>query len=363
MYRSAFAGLRDWPEGLFQFLDAFGGCNPVSPSAPIRIKCLQQMQHDWLATDWHDSPLAFVQPVLVDYLLKRRLPFLRAVVERFSAVTWFTEQTGLWTEGHTAQALGISLHDLQRFYPHGSLAKCFKPDPRTRLPMFKRDAVLAVQRRWAMGWSLEDVSSRLGVEIADVLRLVQLGLLNPVGNREKTAEANQVFDRHEVAAVFEQVDRRLKVYPGTRYYLATLDEAAREFSNCGLDRAALLQGVARGVLPGYKYQPNIHSLRQVRFVETQSLALPDLMLCRARMGGRRSLHAGKECHVSNDPESDRCGLDQPSRNAGTAKVFLAERIGGARTAGGRKRLVPLIFETPRIVRPVRPSARRQFGYL
>ncbi len=276
LYRSAFVGLRDWPEGLCQFLDAYGGCDPASRAAPVRIKCLQQVQHDWLAVDWHDSPLAFVQPVLVDYLLQRRLPFLRAVAERFSAVAWFTEQTGLWTEGHTAQALGISLHDLQRFYPRGSLAKCFKPDPRTRLPMFKRDAVLAVQRRWATGWSLEDVSSWLGLEIADVLRLVQLGLLKPLGGRETTAEVNQVFDRHGVAAFFEQVDRRLKVYPGTRYYLATLDEAAREFSSCGLDRAALLQGVARGVLPGYKYQPNIHSLRQVRFVETQLLALPDL---------------------------------------------------------------------------------------
>lgn len=276
LYRSACAGLLNWPEGLFQFLDAYGGCDPASSSPPSRGKCLQQVQHDWLAADWHDLPLAFVQPVLVDYLLKRRLPFMRAVVERFSAVTWFTEQTGLWTEGHTAQVLGISLQDLQRFYPNGSLAKCFKPDSHTRLPMFKRDAVLAVQRRWATGWSLEDVSSWLGLEVADVRRLVQLGLLRPLGGQGTTAEVNQVFDRHGVAAFFEQVDRRLNVYPGTRYYLATLDEAAREFSSCGLDRAALLQGVARGVLPGYKYQPDIHSLRQVRFIEAQLLALPDL---------------------------------------------------------------------------------------
>jgi hypothetical protein len=66
LYRSAFAGLLNWPEGLFRVLDVYGGYEEICPRAPTRPKCLRRAQRDWLATDWHGSPLALVQQAFVD---------------------------------------------------------------------------------------------------------------------------------------------------------------------------------------------------------------------------------------------------------------------------------------------------------
>ena len=145
LYRSAFAGLLNWPEGLFRVLDAYGGCDETGTQAPTRPKCLQRVQHDWLATDWHDSPLAFVQHALLDYVLKRHLPLAPRVLKQLKDVPWFIEQTGLWTEEHTAQCLALSLADLHRLSSRGSLAESYWPYSPTHVPRFKRAAVLAVK--------------------------------------------------------------------------------------------------------------------------------------------------------------------------------------------------------------------------
>ena len=275
LYRSAFAGLLNWPEGLFRVLDVYGGYEETCPRAPTRPKCLRRAQRDWLATDWHGSPLAFVQQAFVDYLLARQISFLPTVAEHFSAIPWFVGRTGLWTEGHTARVLGISLHDLRRFSSYGSLAECLVPTSRARLPLFQRERVLAVQQRWAAGWSLDDVSCWLGLPPTDVLRLVELGLLTLIGDAHENEEANIVFDRHCVAAFFEHVLSQLKWYPGKRYSLSTLGEAASELAPFEIDRATLLQGMMIGLWSGYRYKPDLRLLAQVCFEAVEVSTFPD----------------------------------------------------------------------------------------
>ena len=82
LYRSAFAGLLDWPTGLEQLLDAYGGCDETQTRPPSRRHCLHRIQCDWFRLDWQASSLAFVQPVLLDYVLKRGLRLAPSALEQ-----------------------------------------------------------------------------------------------------------------------------------------------------------------------------------------------------------------------------------------------------------------------------------------
>lgn len=274
LYRSAFAGLLDWPEGFHRWLDAYGGWDASTPQAPTRLKCLTRLQRDCLSSDWQTSPLAFVQRELLDYVLKRDLPLAPSVVKHLKEVPWFIERTGLWTEERTAQCLDLSVADLRRFYPNGSLADCYWPRSRPHAPRFKQAAVLAVQQRWATGWSLKDTASWLGLKPAEVLRLVELGLLPMAG--EWTGDEQQgLFNRQVVKAFFAQVVACLEPYPEPRRDLILLTPALDEVSDRGVDTAVLLQCVLTGLLPAYRREPELEALYRIYFIQSTLFGLPD----------------------------------------------------------------------------------------
>lgn len=278
LYRSAFAGLLNWPQGLFELLDAYCGYEPsVSPS-PSRIDCLRVFQHAWLDRPWPHQPLEFVQPCLVDYLLTRNLFQSPNVVERFQAAPWFVEQTGLWTKDETLRVLGLSQHDYDRFSEYGVLRECRWRYSQSRFPLFERDKVLAVQQRWVSGWSLSDVSTWLGLRSDTVLRLVELGALTPTATPlDLTDEAGYRFDRQLVKEFFDTVARSLVLYEGTRRDLASLDQAARVTEVFDITDARLLQEVARGRVLAYKWELTLKSLGYLSFLEVNTILLPDLI--------------------------------------------------------------------------------------
>jgi hypothetical protein len=278
LYRSAFAGLLNWPQGLFKLLDAYSGYAPsVSPS-PSRSDCLRVFQHAWLDRPWPHQSLEFVQPCLVDYLLARGLFQSPNVVERFQTAPWFMEQTGLWTKDETMRVLGLSQHNYDRFAEYGVLCECRWRHSQSRFPLFERDKVLAVQQRWASGWSLSDVSTWLGLRSDTVLRLVDLGALTPtVTPLDPTDEAGYRFDQQLVKKFFDTVARSVVLYEGARCDLASLDQAAYVTEIFDITDARLLQEVARGRVPAYKGEPTLKSLGGLKFLEVNTILLPDLI--------------------------------------------------------------------------------------
>lgn len=274
LYRSAFAGLLDWPEGFYRWLDAYGGWETSNTQSPPRLKCLTRLQYDCLSSDWSDTPLAFMQRELLNYILKRDLPLAPSVVKHLKEVPWFIAQTGLWTEEHTAQCLDLPVAELRRFYPSGSLADCYWRRSKPHAPRFQQAAVLAVKQRWAIGWSLKDVGSWLGLQPADVLRLTELGLLPMTGEWRGDA-AQGVFDRQAVKAFFAQVCARLEPYPEPRRDLVLLTPALYEVSDRGVDIAVLLQCVLTGLVTAYHREPEIEALSRIYFIQSSLFDLPD----------------------------------------------------------------------------------------
>jgi hypothetical protein len=274
LYRSAFVGLLDWPEGLHRWLDAYGGWEETAPQTLTRPRCLQGVQHDWLNADWGEAPLAFVQRDVLDYVLKRGVPLSTTALRQLKDVPWFVEQSGLWTEECAAQALGLSVSDMRRFYPRGPLADCYWPQSQTNLIRFTRAGILAVKQRWAEGWSLQDVSCWFGIETDNVRRLVDLDLLPTKGECQDVDDLSR-FDPQVVREFLRQVAAHLNPYPESRGDLILMVEAVSEVRDLGVDLAVLLQCVLAGVLPAYQRHPELVSLYQIDFSQMAIFGLPD----------------------------------------------------------------------------------------
>ncbi len=326
LYRSAFAGLLDWPEGFHRWLDAYGGWDLTATQPPVRLPCLFRVQHDWLTSDGADSPLAMVQHELLDYVLKRDLPLVPDVLNHLQDTPGFIERTGiLWTEDHTAQCLNLSRTDLRRFYPSGSLADCYWPSSPPDWPQFKQAAVLTIKRRWTIGWSLKDTSSWLGLTTADVLRLVELGLLSMTDERARDDD-HGLFNRQAVQDFFDQIVARLQYRPHPRRDLLPLSKAVAAGCGRGVDTAILLQCVLTDQLPAYRRHQNLETLSRLYFIQVTLVNLP------ARVYATRGWVAGEQFAAEYDfaPSLIRdwlaAGLIKPTRSFGAYHYFDHQQL-------------------------------------
>ena len=276
LLKAAFTGITSWPNGLFQFLDAYCGSPPLNDE-----QRLHSFQRDWFQPAWKNSYFEFLQQGYVNYLLARKLPIPVSLAERYQHVEWFIEQTGLLPEERTAQTLGVSTQKLHVSSSYGSIAACRWPRSRERAPLFERDKVLALKQKWMLGWSISEASSWLGLSACDVIELVKRGILVIV-HKPEANETHWVLSRQSVECFFEKVVARLELFQGNRRDLACLEEAASETACLGMDPVTLLLGVIDGYLPAFKRDPEVPSLGYTCFLRNSTWHLPDI--CYARRG-------------------------------------------------------------------------------
>jgi hypothetical protein len=325
LLRVAFTVLLNWPQGLFQFLDACSYHDPGQTPAD-RLKRLEALRRDWFQPAWRNPDFQFVQQGYVDYLLARHLPFSLSMVEQLKKVDWFVEQTGLWTEERAAQALGVSIQNLRRFFSCDSLKACLWPGLQANPAFFARDRVLALQQKWDVGWSVSEASCWLGLYRPDVVGLVKLGVLSIVEGANEENETRWVISRASVEAFFATVANRLELFQGDRRDLASLEDTANFTTNLGIDRAALLQGVADGVFPAFKREPEIQYLGRLCFLEASLLSLPDLWY--AQRGWVTGNQFARENGYSPRVVMDwvKKDLIRPEMDFGTRKYFVRQRL-------------------------------------
>jgi len=329
LHKAAFTGLRDWPNGLFRFLDAYC-CGSPDPG-----KRLLPFRRDWFQPAWSDSDYQFVLQGFISYLLDRRIPLPVSWVEHYQTVPWFVEQTGLWSAERTAQVLAISMLKLMNSLSYGSLASCRWPPSRANVPLFERDKVLALKHKWTLGWTVSEAGSWLGLCERDVIALVKRGVLAITGHPNED-QAHWLLSRLSVEDFFVEVAARLVLYRGDRRDLLPLSEAASYTACLGMDCVTLLQGVADGFLPAYKRDPEVPSLGFTCFIEKSVWHLPDL--CYTRHGWVSGHTFAQEKGFSHHLvfEWVEAGLIQPVQVFGHTRYFLRrdlERLAAQYTPG------------------------------
>jgi hypothetical protein len=322
LYRAAFAGLLDWPLGLFRFLDTLRRGNPSDKSNHLEV-----LQRRWSRDIEQSSPFTFLLQSFIDYLLTREIPLSPSMVERFKEVPWFIERTGLWTDERTAQALGLSTHELRRLYPDGPMKDCLWPHSRPGKPFFHRDRVLAIQQNWKAGWSLSEACCWLGLDLVEGAQLVERGVLKLVSGLPEDGPDTWGLSRQSVEDFFEKVTNKLDVFLGHPRDLANLNETVDVTSPFGINRAALLQGVADGLLPAYKRRPEQERLGLLCFLDDMVSILPDMLYAqRGWVAGHKFAHEkGLSPRVVVVDWVD-AGLIEPEAVFGVTAYFVRQRL-------------------------------------
>lgn len=279
LQRAAFSGIANWPQGLFQFLDAYRGGAAADPHSTTYLNGLQRLE--LLRRDWFplsDPAYKFVQPRFIEYLLKRHLPLPVRLVADYQEVDWFVELTGLWASGGSPQALNLSLRDLERFFSQASSTRRWPLGCRSHHLIFPRETMLERQPQQRLGWSCAEACTWLRLSVlsaAQVARLVARGLWIYAQPPSRTEQVEERFTRQSVEAFFEKVVQHMVVYEGHRNMLHPLDQAAWILSSLQIDQIDLLLAVLDGFLPAYIHEPDCCRLGGVYFAEEPLYAFPD----------------------------------------------------------------------------------------
>jgi hypothetical protein len=174
---AAFTGVMNWPNGIFQFLDAYSDNSSPCQNQIILDKHLNSIRINWFQSDWRNPDFEFIQKSFIEYLLTRNIPLPVSLVEQFKNVTWFVEQTGLCSDQNAGSVLDVSSQELRQFLLRGSLNSCLWSHSRSTVPIFERHKLLTLKENWKLGWSIQEASCWLGISKQDVIELVEQDVL------------------------------------------------------------------------------------------------------------------------------------------------------------------------------------------
>ena len=184
---------------------------------------------------------------------------------------------------------------------------------------------MTLKENWKLGWSVQEASCWLGVPKQDVVDLVQQDVLTIV-DQPDTDEDHWLLSRQSVEGFFERVTSQLRLFKGNKDDILWLGAVVGYIGYLGIHRAALLQCVADGFLPGLKLVPEIHSLNRVHFLENSLLDFPDLFYLRHGKVAGNIFAREKGFPVRLVRDWMKAGLIKPEINLGVASYFLRSRL-------------------------------------
>jgi hypothetical protein len=135
-----------------------------------------------------------------------------------------------------------------------------------------------------------------------------------------------LLSRQSVEDFFERVTSQLRLFEGNKDDILWLGAVVGYIGYLGIRRAALLQCVADGFLPGLKLEPEIHSLNHVHFLENFLLDFPDLFYARYGKVAGNIFAREKNLPVRLVRKWMKAGLIKPEINFGVESYFLRSRL-------------------------------------
>ena len=293
LFRAAFQGVLNWPQGFHRFLDAYSQRNHEAWTSSTMTGRLGRLGTRLFRKTWRHPENEITESVvqglhlggaphwveqgLASYLVSRNIPFPQTMINRYRNAPTVAERAGLWTPERAARALSISTNLLNRLFQRKPLTECLPPSSIAGLSLLERDRVLAIKKQWKSGLPMNHVCRWLGLTRWEVVRLVALGALSVEHGSKSDDGADWTFNRQSVVALFETVAENLALYQGHPDDLIFLAEAAFLTHEVGVDSAMLLKGVADGTLPAFKLTRSLPSLFHVRFLDGTVLSLPNLI--------------------------------------------------------------------------------------
>lgn len=258
LYATALKALLDWPQGFYDFLDAYTGRGSTTdPPAVGLAPRLGILYSAWLGYRWRHESFGFLHDAFDRYLLDRY-----GRVHAISQLSRCRRDPDLIARlpypnlRQAARLIGTNVAMVKRLLQGGHLTPYAAVDSgRARPPtLLSRAEVLAWREAWSDQPTLVEAAAILGVSYWVVTDLIACGFLPPP-HQFADDRPGWCFNRAAIMAAHARVAAKVTPLPvgipTESHASLTLAGAARVLGMLGLNAAALLAQVAEGRLPAY----------------------------------------------------------------------------------------------------------------
>jgi hypothetical protein len=258
LYATALKALLDWPQGFYDFLDAYTERESTTdPPAVGLAPRLGSLYSAWLGYRWRHRSFGFLHDAFDQYLLDRY-----GRVHAISQLSRCRRDPDLIARlpypnlRQAARLIGTNVAMVKRLLQGGHLTPYAAVDSgRARPPtLLSRAEVLAWREAWSDQPTLVEAAAILGVSYWVVTDLIACGFLPPP-HQFADDRPGWRFNRATIVAAHARVAAKVTPVPvgipTESDASLTLAGVARVLGVLGLNAAAVLAQVAEGRLPAY----------------------------------------------------------------------------------------------------------------
>ena len=272
LYTTAFRGIINWPEGFYEFLDAYRYYR-YKDISKYGLGCLYTQ---WLRKYWLYPEFDFVQEAFEEYLGDKYCPSRSAM--RLFAHQYDIELTSRFACVNISEAAILleTSSDMVELLLRNRLLSLYVSSNENGDKLL-RSEVLDLRHRWNKVITLEETAILLGVTEQMVIGLVKIGLLS---TEQSPAEGflQWAFKRSRVMECLENMSKHVEVcstnVTNERNLYLSLAEASRLPNVIGMNAISMLLSVAEGRLRAY------HPANQSLQLKSLLFATSDIQACR-----------------------------------------------------------------------------------
>lgn len=245
LYATAFKALVEWPQGFYEFLDAYKRQGDKREKEGL-FGDLGRLYTRWLSGRWLDPEFDFVQRALSQYLVDTYVPPCSTNQEDGQVGSELPQTTAFISCLAAARLLGVSMRTIDRLIDIGFLIKYTADQGGSRrYGSVRQDEVLKLRLQWEEGVPLEDAVTWFGATKFLMLDLVKIGLLT----LDETADLSEIdlltFSKEDLDRCYYQLIKGVRSPWKNR---GSLTETTRALSVFGLKSIDVFKLVADGKL-------------------------------------------------------------------------------------------------------------------
>jgi hypothetical protein len=248
LYTTAFRGLLNWPQGFYEFLEAYRGRDGREAGSSIPRE-LGSLYYRWLEGHWKSTPFRFVQETFDQYLLHyyTHSPSLFRVQRNFA----FRLQMPYLSSEDAAKILGTEVGLIKHLVRAKFLVGHAGEGWPQSLNLVRRTEVLELQAKWQGLVPVAAVAKILGLSEDVVLDLIKAGLLEVISGGIG-ANRGQVSYQSLIDFILRvQASQKWYVNPYLIWESTSLIQATQELLPYGFGTVDLIQHVLQREVRAY----------------------------------------------------------------------------------------------------------------
>lgn len=268
LYMTAMKAIRDWPNGFHKFLSVYDGRKSGADARTLHAG-FGGLYTVWMGRNWQSPSFDFVREAFDAYLTSGRV-FVPSAVKSKRHRRALLKDWEYLTVSDAMQKLGIGQDTFEMLLTSGTLHEAFPRDSRPfRYRLVARREIEELKAAWSAGLTLTEAAAMLGLSDVMVADLAQHGRLD-VLRQPQMGSAGWLIRKSSVERYRDAILSRVQVLPdadSADEKWIDLRDASRILGPVGSTALTILERVASGNLPAYRFRSASQTLESLLFIE------------------------------------------------------------------------------------------------